>query len=425
MGWKYRALPLVTASLFLVTLILTPLTGATGSAIPWNVQTVDIYATGGYVTVDSNNTPHIAYAHRDSNFNSPWKLAYASWNGLGWDIQNITSNYSALGLELDEKNYPHILCVSADLSSGLAYASWTGTNWTIQTIDKNGITGTLALDSAGNPHVAYLANGYGFGNPLNYATSNGSGWSIHTVTVEGRDQANSIDDILGYPHIALGSDGNPRIIYERDFHNYHLQQVTSSRIEYAVWSNISKTWSFPTVLSNISLGTMALDSDGFPHFTFSEPESSGKVILGYASWNGTLWTKQTVTILSSYGYDYSYLTIDRRNNPHISYLNASDSLNNLIYASWTGTVWDNQTVTVGNASEAATIAVDSSGNPHLAFANNPNNPIGRGGSPFYLMYATASMPSPTPTVPEFSWLVILPLLADAFFIALKFRRQKP
>lgn len=202
MGWKYRALSLVTASLFLVTLILTPLTGATGSAIPWNVQTVDIYATGGYVAVDSNNTPHIAYAHRDSNFNSPWKLAYASWNGLGWDIQNITSNYSALGLVLDEKNYPHILCVSADLSSGLAYASWTGTNWTIQTIDKNGITGTLALDSAGNPHVAYLANGYGFGNPLNYATSNGSGWSIHTVTVEGRDQANSIDDILGYPHIA-------------------------------------------------------------------------------------------------------------------------------------------------------------------------------------------------------------------------------
>lgn len=161
---------------------------------------------------------------------------------------------------------------------------------------------------------------------------------------------------------------------------------------------------------------MALDSHGFPHFTFSEPESSGKVILGYASWNGTLWTKQTVTILSSYGYDYSYLTIDRRNNPHISYLNASDSLNNLIYASWTGAVWDNQTVTVGNASEAATIAVDSSGNPHLAFANNPNNPIGRGGSSFYLMYATASMPSPTPTVPEFSWLVILPLLADAFRI---------
>lgn len=424
MGWNRRALSLATILIVLASLLFAASNGETSSAVTWNVQTVDTYATGGYIAVDSNNIPHIAYAHRDSNYNSAWKLAYASWNGLGWDIQNITTNYSALGLAFDSNNYPHILCVSADLSSGLAYASWTGTNWTLQTIDKNGITGTLALDSAGNPHVAYLANGYGFGNPLNYATSDGSGWSIHAVTVEGKDQANSIDDILGYPHIALDSNGNPRIMYERDFHNYHLQQVISSRIEYAVWSNISKTWSFPTVLSNNSLGTMALDSNGFPHFTYNDQEPLGNVILGYASWNGTIWTKQPVATLNGGGGSYGYLIIDHSNIPHISFLNSTSGIGDLIYASWTGTGWDKQTVTVGNASEAATIVFDSFGNPHLAYANNPNNPIGRGGLPFYLMYATATLPNPTPTVPELSWLVIIPMMISMLSIALALRHRK-
>lgn len=396
METKSKSIALILVVLFLTSLVTVASATSADTKTNWNVQTVDSNSSQGYIAIDSNNIPHIAYSHNYYNQgDNLWYLMYASWNGSSWDKQNVTTYpCSPLGLGFDTYNNPHILCRREGF--GLIYASWNGSNWNFQTIDKLGLTGSLALDSFGNPHVAYLSNNNGFGNPLKYATSDGVGWSFQTITSEKTDAAQSTNDYIGLLQIALDSNNNPRIMYERFINNYHLQQTTSSRIEYAMWNNISKTWNFPTVLSNITLERMALDSNGFPHFTYiGEEPTVGNTTLRYASWNGTIWTKQPIATINNQ-YTYCILTLDSDNNPHVTYRNSE----NLIYASWTGTKWINQTVTsVSFFSVLSSTAIE--GNPHLVYVDNPNNPIGRSSQPFYLMYATStqsivSEPSKTP-----------------------------
>jgi hypothetical protein len=109
-------------------------------------------------------------------------ILYASWNGSAWNTEMAISNVSLANmgfLALDSNDYPHIAYVTSDPE--LMYASWTGRTWNIQTVDTNiSALGPcyLALDSKSNPHISYL--GYEPGNAFGpharayimYATTN-------------------------------------------------------------------------------------------------------------------------------------------------------------------------------------------------------------------------------------------------------------
>ncbi len=288
------------------------------------------------------------------------------------------------------------------------YASWNGSNWVFQTLDGNGMTGSLRLDSADNPHIAYLASDWpNYAYAVKYATLTGSGWSIQTLE--------STQDNVGYPYLALDSNNDPHIIYEKDVYSHSVQIL--SIVKYAVWANISNSWHFTTAFTNVTLGDMALDSSGYPHFTYLEGLSNGA--LAYASLNGTIWTTQSLVNLTA--YSYSYLVLDSHNNPYVTYIGQTGGL---MYARWNGTAWDILPVNQSNATTAASIAIDSYGNPHLCY------PV-RDGS-WFLKYATETestqtTPNPSPISAiniDYPLWVTLAVVIIAVIIALVYYRKK-
>jgi hypothetical protein len=129
-----------------------------------------------------------------------------------------------------------------------------------------------------------------------------------------------------------------------------------------VWN----TQSIDANAQNVGL-SIALDSSGSPHILYCSTPSGDSFYhptpqyLMYASWNGSDWNTQIVDE-NSY-IDCSALAFDSNNSPHIAYVNGSF----LKYATLNGTRWVNLTVGIGFG---GSIAVDSMGNPHIAYADN-------------------------------------------------------
>ncbi|MDH5691148.1 MAG: hypothetical protein OEY81_06965, partial [Candidatus Bathyarchaeota archaeon] len=77
------------------------------------------------------------------------------------------------------------------------------------------------------------------------------------------------------------------------------------------------------------------------------------------------WDIQTVDSEGVVG-SYSSMALDSSGNPHISYLDNTNEA--LKYARWTGSTWEIQTVdTKGDVYGYSSMALDSSGNPHISY----------------------------------------------------------
>jgi hypothetical protein len=157
------------------------------------------------------------------------------------------------------------------------------------------------------------------------------------------------------PSLALDSNDYPHILYGYSTGN------GNTTVKYAMWNGSG--WSFQTVIPNadVSFGNIALDSRGYPHFTYY---TDG--LLMYASWNGNAWNTQVVDSITGTNRYPGFLNLDSNNNPHISYIKDA-----LMYAEWTGTTWDIQTVDAVDAGYIVpgfrSMVLDSSGNPCISY----------------------------------------------------------
>lgn len=166
------------------------------------------------------------------------------------------------------------------------------------------------------------------------------------------------------------------------------------------------TWNLVDVdtTSPVFAPTIALDSSGYPHFTFYDETNNN---LMYAKWTGTSWSIQDVEPPGS-GYDVSDLVLDSNNVPHIIY--SKYTMGQLRYAVWNEPGWNIQVISqpwidspriacdkfgnfhiifrasalkyaklIGSSWEAATVdpvggygnslAVDNNGNPHISYVS--------------------------------------------------------
>jgi hypothetical protein len=149
-------------------------------------------------------------------------------------------------------------------------------------------------------------------------------------------------------------------------------------------ANASLSWTTSIVDTNGILGagiSIALDSNNNPHICYTDYKDGnprvGPAVLMYASWNGSGWNTQPVAVNGV--TTNTGLALDSNGNPHIAY-SVKDSL---MYASWTGTNWTTQTIdssTVANSINSPSLALDSAGNPHIAYCYQP---YGAGGYPSY------------------------------------------
>jgi len=130
----------------------------------------------------------------------------------------------------------------------------------------------------------------------------------------------------------------------------------------AVPVQAAPSWKIQIVDENGAMGgngriyPIAVDSNNNPHLVYLSPYSDSKVT--YASSNGLSWSTQTIT-----GGNAFSLVLDDNDNPHIMYTG-------LTYAYWTGSNWTTQTVDPTAPNAFAALALDSFGNPHVAYTDH-------------------------------------------------------
>ena len=380
----------------------------------WTIQTVDNKAYGygnGYspIVLDSNNIPHIVYTNiriEPNRFQTPLVM-YASWDGKGWNSEQIAIGV-AFSLLIDSNNNPQILYGGYSGHEGLIYASWTGKEWTNQTIDEtfwNG-HGSFALDSFGNPHIAYTSRYVENGTyRLNYGSWTGSDWSIQTF--------DKSEDIRFRTSIAIDKNNVIYLMYGYTTKHYssYGSYWESQTVKLAI--NENSNWKTGIVVSNITnYSNMVLDSQNFPHFAYQvkvrgNPWTSN---ISYASWDGSGWNTQTIVSNVSLKVDFvninmGGLALDAYGYPHIDYVitnsNPNSDLCSVMYASWTGREWDIQTVDSAHiANGPCYLSVDSNGNPHISYLITPTG-VGLDSYIASVVYATATETTQTssPTFP--------------------------
>lgn len=291
---------------------------------------------GEYTSIAINpitHQPAVAYydvTHHD--------LQYLAYNGKKWIGSTIDSTGNVgmyASLQFDATGQAWVAYYDATDQS-LKLANGNGSTWHTQTVDSGGSQGTyasLALTRAGLPVIAYVGDVAG-GGGLKLATDTKTGWKIQAIDTT-TDEPGTINS-GEYCSLALDGRDRPRISYQSD-----------GNLNYATYSGHS--WTIQTVVSpaftEAGIGThLVLDSAGYPHISYTEPNSTGDDGgTFYAENLGSGWKiieADSLGDLAGEGYDDASVTalvLKPDGDPIIayptsSYIDAPD-INDLVIAS--------------------------------------------------------------------------------------------
>jgi hypothetical protein len=237
-----------------------------------------------------------------------------------------------------------------------AYRGAGDKQWYTMRVDTQaGQFASLAVDSLDHPHLAYNSR---FLTGLHYAFFDGTHWQIQIIDHDRTNHLTSIQlDAKGYPHISYYKEEN-----EDGTNALHLK--------YAFFDG--KTWYVETVSQKFASGkfnSIALDSSGRPHIAYSF-QAAGD--LGYAFWDGSDWvygTPDTRRTHNDYVGEGNSIAIDSKGNPHIAYWDLDKRA--IKYTQWTGTHWQTEFVDriSGEFGEGdrVSLKLDSHDQPHVAY----------------------------------------------------------
>jgi hypothetical protein len=277
-------------------------------AAGWHVQTVDSEGVVGVYTslaLDAEGFPHIGY--QDSTDDWPnWELKYAYRDSDGWHVGEIRTGGLGASLVLDPSGFPHI-------SHSWWYSYQDASGWNHENIPDMSVPelGTsLALDAAGGPHITFVAQDSDW--LMRYASKPQGSWQTELVD--------------NFPTAGAGSS----LILDA-YHVLHVSYVTVGSVPWNVkyaWKNESGWHSH--LVDQIDYGwdrwwtSLALDSEGFPHFSYWR---EGNLVIQH--WDGAWWYLETVDSDGDVGR-FSSMALDASDRPHISYYD--DTAGNLKYA---------------------------------------------------------------------------------------------
>jgi hypothetical protein len=348
----------------------------------WHIETVDSDpGVGSYASLalDAAGQPHIGYY--DDN-NGVLKYAYSTETAT-WQIETVDGSAGVgeyLSMVLDASGQPAFSYY--DATNGALKFAWNGSpkgtascfggaetaTWHIETVDDNGNVGlytSLTLDSHGRPHISY----HDVDNPrLKYAFHD-TAWQIQTVdagTYGGRRPGwySSLElDANDEPHIAYCSAELGGVQY--DCHDLMYAQRSGS------------SWITATLELGGNYASLDLDAGGEPHITHC-PFSSASSELRYVYRDGVEWHFETVDHEKKVG-QYTSLAVDDQGWPHVAYCTydygrpIGNYCTSLLYARFDGTSWMTETVDAnGWVGSYASLALDSSGRPHIAYHDQMN-----------------------------------------------------
>jgi len=229
--------------------------------------------------------------------------------------------------------------------------------WMVELVDgENWAANTsLAVDDLGRAHIVYL-QAY---EKLRYAVQTDGGWSIQTVY-------SASGPHVRHPSLALDSAGQPHIAFaDLDLNTlyYAAQTVEGWQIEGVDMVAPGR---------DVQYTSLAMDSQGQPHIHYVDgpnPWDFQPGLLKYATKTGSGWTLETVTQTGTEG-GYGTLALDSSGNPHIAFVYGGS--NELYYASRTTSGWQVQFVDWSIGLEPA-LAFDKDDQAHIAsHTYNPN-----------------------------------------------------
>jgi hypothetical protein len=413
---KSSALMLTLFFLFIAcfALPLNASTWSTATSSTWIVSTVDSRSYDPSLALDSNGQPYVSYQDLGSeNFD----LKYAFWDGKSWVTTVVDSTYYAgynPSLKLDGHNQPLISYGvrwihgfdSTHFNMETDYvkiAVLEGNSWKIRTVG-DAVSSVMKLDSNNQPHICYST-----GDSLRYTFWNGNSWINETLVTK--------DHVGQYLSLALDTNDQPHICY---FEYKNTENFTDGSLKYSWFSGTE--WQTTTVDNEVD-GldiNLVLDRSNQPHISYSNKYAPYS--LNYAILEDGLWRITKIDPTTLVG-TFSSLALDNNDQPHIVYCDITNntydtSLGMLKYAWLSRTVW--KTTAIDSGFGDFSLTLDKNNRPHVSYINPQSHDLK------YAVLSTTSL-TPTPPVPEFSWIAILSLFAalvTATALVLKLRQVK-
>jgi hypothetical protein len=285
---------------------------------------------------------------------------------LGWHIELVDGDGpfgNTISLKLDADGLPHVAYTyEPPLGIGyyLKYAYMDGIDWHVEAVDDEGDTGlnpSLALDSLGLPHISYYDErdaAYQPTEDLNYASFDGSSWTIEVVDSEGNEGSSSlVIDSLDRPHIAY----------------YGSPDSEAGHLRYAWYDG--GTWQIETADGADWVGdvcSLALDSLDRPHISYLYGVYNN---VKYAYYDGAGWQVETADSEKGTGYGSIALALDSLDLPHIGYglggVGPNGIIRDIKYSFYDGLEWHNELLDFTNRVIGPSLALDSHDRPGIAF----------------------------------------------------------
>ncbi len=167
------------------------------------------------------------------------------------------------------------------------------------------------------------------------------------------------------PVIAVDPDNNPHII---------SYEINALDVRYAV--KINNSWQSETVDSEGNVGDghdIIVDNNGVPHISYRDITNGG---IKYAKKVDGSW--ETITIdspeQSGDSAESSSIAVDSEGNPHIAYnIQSLTTGSYLKYASWNGTSWSIETPSI--TGHWPSLGLDANGTPHIIYHNDVENQV--------------------------------------------------
>jgi hypothetical protein len=235
--------------------------------------------------------------------------------------------------------------------------------WTIEEVDA-GVGADLALTSDGVVRVAYIREGEN-GSVMS-ATRNGTAWEVTTVAEGG---------VYGSLSMAIGPDDETHVTY---FAGSSPRRSTSRRryrrvrgdAAYAVQREGQEgQWSVEDALDQ-SDGSwdsrIVVDAQGRPHLSAINPYSVGKGLEYIARDESGEWVIEPIEIGAQSWEDAASLAIDSLGNPHIAYLDRQFRTLGIASrsdAGWAADIVDDET----DSGLFPSLAISETGRFHISY----------------------------------------------------------